>query len=197
MVVKKEDKRVVKTKRDLRNALSALIKSKPYEKITVCDICQEAVINRMTFYKHYMDKNDLLSDMFDFARVSAGAIETLKNSDGNCEDVIRIVLPIVKQIASECVDKKDIIKAMFDNDSDIVGDVIYKSLHDVATRIFEVYMQKHTCKYDYELICQFLVGGLTKVLTSFTAQKEDYPKDKFISDVISVFEIIMNSEIFE
>ena len=66
MIIKKEDKRVTKTKRDLRNALTGLLKVRPYTKITVCDICEAAVVNRMTFYKHYMDKNDLLYDMFDF-----------------------------------------------------------------------------------------------------------------------------------
>ena len=197
MLIKKEDKRVTKTKRDLRNALSSLLKVKPYAKITVCDICDEAVVNRMTFYKHYMDKSDLLNDMFDFARLSAGELETLKNSEATCEDIIKCILPILKQVATECVDKKEIIKCMYEDDSDIIGDVIYNSIHNIAVQVFGVYMLKHKCRYDQDLICDFLVGGVTKVLISYAAIKTDYPKDKFISDVISVCGIIINSEIFE
>ncbi len=197
MLSKKEDKRVTKTKRDLRNALSSLLKVKPYAKITVCDICEEAVVNRMTFYKHYMDKNDLLNDTFDFVRLTASGLEELKNSDATCEDIVNCILPLLKQIASECVDKKDIIKSIYENDSNIVGEVIYKSVYNIATQIFGVYMIKHKCAYDQDLIIEFLVGGLTKVLISYAAVKTDYSKEQFIKDVISVFEIIINSSIFE
>ncbi|MBO5223666.1 MAG: TetR/AcrR family transcriptional regulator [Clostridia bacterium] len=197
MVIKKEDKRVTKTKRDLRNALGNLLKEKPYSKITVCDICDEAVVNRMTFYKHYMDKNDLLSDMFDFARVSESEIEKLKSSDAKCEDIINCILPVIRQCASECVDKKEIIKCMYENESDIIGDVIYKSLHNIAVQVFGVYKIRHRCRYDQDLICEFFVGGLTKVLSSYAALKVDYTKERFISDVISVFEILLRSDIFD
>jgi hypothetical protein len=197
MIIKKEDKRVTKTKRDLRNALTGLLKVRPYTKITVCDICEAAVVNRMTFYKHYMDKNDLLYDMFDFARLSAIGLDELKNSEGKCEDIINCILPVLKQIVSECVDKKEIIKSMYENDSDVIGDVIYKSVHSIAVQIFSVYMIRYKCKYDKDLICEFLTGGITKVLTSYAALKEEYPKDKFVSDVISVCEIIIRSEIFD
>ena len=59
---KKEDSRVTRSKRDLRNAFMELIKTQPFEKISVTDICKTAMINKMTFYKHYQDKYDLLDD---------------------------------------------------------------------------------------------------------------------------------------
>jgi hypothetical protein len=78
-----------------------------------------------------MDKSDLLNDMFDFARLSAGELETLKNSEATCEDIIKCILPVLKQVATECVDKKEIIKCMYEDDSDIIGDVIYNSIHNI------------------------------------------------------------------
>ena len=59
--MKKEDLRVTKTKRDLRLALLQLLKKYSFEKISVSDVCSEAMINRMTFYKHFDDKYDLLN----------------------------------------------------------------------------------------------------------------------------------------
>ena len=59
---KKEDVRITRSKRDLRNAFIELIKSRPFEKIAVTDICKAAMINKMTFYKHYQDKYALLND---------------------------------------------------------------------------------------------------------------------------------------
>ena len=197
MMVKKEDKRVIKTKRDLRNALGALLKRQSYAKITVCDICEEAQINRMTFYKHYMDKTDLLNDLFNFDRILIGDIERLKSSDAKCQDIIDCALPVVKQIASECVDKKDIIKAMYNDESDVISDVVYRAIRRIAEQIFSAYLIKHKCKYDGALICEFLTGGATKVFLSYAATKVNYEKDKLVSDMASVFEIILKSDIFE
>lgn len=59
-----EDKRICKTKKLLKNALVVLLSEKPYEKITVIDICKNACVSRITFYKYYSDKSALLDDIF-------------------------------------------------------------------------------------------------------------------------------------
>jgi AcrR family transcriptional regulator len=197
MLVKKEDKRVIKTKRDLRNALASLLKKSSYSKITVCDICEEAQINRMTFYKHYMDKMDLLNDVFNFDRVFVSDIEKLKGSEANCQDLVDCVLPVVKQLTAECVDKQEIIKAMYSDDNDIIGDIVFNAIHNIGQQILGVYFIKHKCKYDAELILDFLSGGLTKVLLSYVSTKQNYPKDKLISEMVAVFETIVKSNMFE
>ncbi|WP_246608359.1 TetR/AcrR family transcriptional regulator [Paenibacillus agaridevorans] len=54
------DRRVLRTKRVLRDALTALMEEKGFEGITVKDLTERADINRGTFYIHYRDKYDLL-----------------------------------------------------------------------------------------------------------------------------------------
>mgnify|MGYP004660683401 FL=1 len=58
----KKDLRIIKTKIALYNALTNLMKNKTFEEIRVSDICNEALINRSTFYAHYEDKYELLVD---------------------------------------------------------------------------------------------------------------------------------------
>ncbi|GIO67928.1 MAG TPA: TetR/AcrR family transcriptional regulator [Paenibacillus cookii] len=58
---KKLDPRVARTRQMLRDALVELIHEEGYEKITVQDITKRAGLNRATFYLHYRDKLDLLS----------------------------------------------------------------------------------------------------------------------------------------
>ncbi|WP_083270867.1 TetR/AcrR family transcriptional regulator [Bacillus marinisedimentorum] len=60
MGTQKIDKRIVRTRRMIRNALTELMMEKGFEGITVSDITAKADINRGTFYKHYRDKYDLL-----------------------------------------------------------------------------------------------------------------------------------------
>jgi AcrR family transcriptional regulator len=58
------DRRILKTKKCLKDALHALLAQKPLEKITVTEICDAANTGRLTFYKYYTDKTNLLEDCF-------------------------------------------------------------------------------------------------------------------------------------
>lgn len=63
------DKRITKSKTNLKKALFELLAEKEWGKISVQDITQRANLNRTTFYQHYQDKYDLLHqhmrDMFE------------------------------------------------------------------------------------------------------------------------------------
>lgn len=49
----------------LRQALFSLLMAKPFEKISLTDICKLAMIPRSTFYRHFEDKYALLDHCFD------------------------------------------------------------------------------------------------------------------------------------
>ena len=54
------DRRTIRTKKMIRNALSELIEEKGFNDISITDLTKRADINRGTFYLHYTDKYDLL-----------------------------------------------------------------------------------------------------------------------------------------
>ena len=60
-----EDKRVIKTKREIRSALLKILEEKPLSQITVKEIADAACINRKTFYSHYASPDDILSELED------------------------------------------------------------------------------------------------------------------------------------
>lgn len=59
----KSNQRVALTKRLLQEALQRLMKRKPLDKISVSELCDEAQINRATFYRHYNVPRDVLVEM--------------------------------------------------------------------------------------------------------------------------------------
>jgi AcrR family transcriptional regulator len=64
---RKTDRRVLRTRDRLGDALIALMQEKSFDEITVQDVLDRAGVGRSTFYVHYSDKNDLfLSDVEDF-----------------------------------------------------------------------------------------------------------------------------------
>ncbi len=68
------DRRVKKTKKQLRQALMDLMTEKPSKSISVRELAERADINRGTFYIHYQDVNDLLQRLEDEMATPAGAI---------------------------------------------------------------------------------------------------------------------------
>lgn len=56
----KQDLRIRRTNKLLSDALLELMSEKPFEKISVMDICEKAMVHRATFYAHFEDKYDLL-----------------------------------------------------------------------------------------------------------------------------------------
>lgn len=67
MTESKEDRRVRKTKAQLRQSLVRLMAEKPLKDITVKELTEDADVNRGTFYSHYQDIYDLRDQMEDEA----------------------------------------------------------------------------------------------------------------------------------
>ncbi|SFC32580.1 transcriptional regulator, TetR family [Alkalibacterium subtropicum] len=60
MMETKTDPRVLRTRKLITDAFIKLSQSKSFSDISVKDITEEATINRATFYRHFLDKYDLL-----------------------------------------------------------------------------------------------------------------------------------------
>lgn len=60
---KKVDRRVIKTRKQLKKGLAALMKEKSVNQITVKELVEEVDINRSTFYLHFKDIQDLLREI--------------------------------------------------------------------------------------------------------------------------------------
>jgi len=54
------DRRIGKTRRALKEALTDLILENGFEEVTVQDVIDRADVSRSTFYAHFIDKDDLL-----------------------------------------------------------------------------------------------------------------------------------------
>src|SRR5262245_4915990 len=92
-----KDRRIQKTEALLREALTSLIREKAYDSIVVKEILDRANVGRSTFYTHYRDKDELLSNTI-YEILHAAESTQLPNSARTCESIIRFSLPILKYI---------------------------------------------------------------------------------------------------
>lgn len=102
----KGNRRIIYTKKVIRDSLVELLQDKDIHQITVTDICKKADINRGTFYTHYKDAFDLLQSIEDdlFNQIVEYIGET------PAEEYINSLLPRVLELICE---NKDLCKILF------------------------------------------------------------------------------------
>ena len=59
------DLRVIKTRQNIRNALTSLMSEQELSDITITALCERAQINRKTFYRHYRAISDVITEFED------------------------------------------------------------------------------------------------------------------------------------
>ena len=83
----KKDSRISKTDRDIKRAMLELIRKEPFSQIRIEQIMQEAPVTKVTFYKHFASKDDVLEsireDMLDEMRDKLNIISEKSVRGGN------------------------------------------------------------------------------------------------------------------
>ncbi|HHV59731.1 MAG TPA: TetR/AcrR family transcriptional regulator [Clostridiaceae bacterium] len=101
----KLDRRAKYTRMVLKESLINLLEKKDISKITIKEICDDADINRATFYSHYNDQYDLLRKIEDeLLNNVSDYIEALYKADNSRDDVslVEEIFEYIKQNGKLC-----------------------------------------------------------------------------------------------
>jgi AcrR family transcriptional regulator len=87
-MVKKDDRRIVRTKKLLRDAMHELILEQGYDEFNIQDVTNKANLGRATFYLHYREKDDLLTDLMNqrFQDFIGTTSQIVSSKDGALEE---------------------------------------------------------------------------------------------------------------
>ncbi|WP_312701721.1 TetR-like C-terminal domain-containing protein [Sedimentibacter sp.] len=111
----KESRKTRYTKMILQNSLFELLEQKPISKITIKELCENADINRTTFYAHYTDQYDLLTkienETLDWAKE---AVANLTDKNDRYENI-----KIIEEIFQYIVDNGRNLKILMSERGDI------------------------------------------------------------------------------
>jgi AcrR family transcriptional regulator len=175
----KTDLRIIKTNKILFDALLKLMKKKNFEKIKISDICEEALINRSTFYAHYEDKYELLMALFEEQKISL--LEKLENNE-NTNFSKEYLMELLNIIINHIDDNRDIYSAILSNNRngiliDFLIDVIER---DVSDKLKDNNDIKNS-NLPLDIIVKFYSGGLINIGMSWLTRKEKYNKEQLLS----------------
>lgn len=172
------------TKMDL--ALISLLKKKPFEYITVSEICETAGVNRSTFYLHYETISDLLNetagylindfrscfptDTIDFIRCDQNELVFI------CDKYLTPYLTYIKE-------HKEVFGTALSHNKTLGFEDAYKRLFD---NIFNPILDRfHYPASDRQYVMMYYLNGINAIILEWLR----YDCDKSIteiSDIISV-----------
>ena len=169
----KEDRRVRRTQKLLKESLMELMSEKAFKDITIKDITERADLNRGTFYLHYADTYELLvatenGVLDDFQDMITGSSEVRPG-----KNLMPILLPIVHYI----VENKEICQKLFENNasSQFLGKfktLVRKNGAALIERLFPA-CRSSDSDYFYEFVTYGLIGILKKWLDNDTPESEE------------------------
>ncbi|MBO8427566.1 MAG: TetR/AcrR family transcriptional regulator [Firmicutes bacterium] len=130
---RKEDYRVIRTKRDLVNSFFDLLTEKSYKEIKVVDICKNAYISKVTFYNYFKSKDDLL--LYLFSNVENEVENEIKAKREEIQNSKDYVFLLVQTVYNKVIDNKKLLSLIFSETNalpifEALTKFIYKELYE-------------------------------------------------------------------
>ena len=179
---KKDDARVLRSKRDLSEALVALLDEKPYNSISVKDICEKAMISKLCFYNNFLNKDNLMIYLFKKATNDSlnkmGKVLT-RNKDGHLkyEDII---LKLIQMF----YDEKGIFRKVISSDkSKCLFNIIKNYIKETIPSLLSYSIPQSLDYIPNEVVIDFFSSALTGILYNMS-EDNDFTKNKNIADYI-------------
>lgn len=163
---KREDRRVRKTKRLLRQGLSQLMMQKKIKDISVRELAELVDINRGTFYIHYRDIYDMVAqienEMYeDFKRILESHV--VPTDEGS----LRFLIDFYTYISAN----HEMVAALLSSNGDIAFLTrIQDMLHVRAMKILgQRYPEQNT--RDFEFFYDFVTAGTVQLLNTWLTRE--------------------------
>lgn len=156
----KPDRRILKTKRAIYEALVELMQKKKLNSITVTELAAAANINRKTFYTYYSTVNDVLDEVINELISSLKDLMYAMSEDYNMLSP-QTLFAFLNTIMSDV----DIVRALFTSDNgNMLFNKLQKALQETLLKeLIDNDIKMNIPPEQYPLISSFVAGGMIYV----------------------------------
>ena len=153
-------------------ALLSLLEKKPFEYITIREICETAEVNRSTFYLHYENTGDLLKEtttyvLDNFASYFSMDAERVVAQFASCDlqDLKFINEKYLHPYLSFIKDNQPVFSAILSQPTTFDSKAIFKRLFD---NIFKPILDRFQYPEDEQnYVMMFYLNGITAIITEW------------------------------
>ena len=153
-------------------ALLSLLEKKPFEFVTISELCEEAGVNRSTFYLHYENTADLLKEatsyvLDNFASYFSVDMESITSKYANCdlqelnfinEKYLHPYLSFIKK-------NQRLFAAVLSQPTTFDSNAIFQRLFD---DVFHPILDRfHYPRDEQHYVMMFYLNGITAIITEW------------------------------
>ena len=168
-------------------ALLSLLEKKPFEYITISEICEDAGVNRSTFYLHYENTADLLKEattyvLDNFASYFSVDMESIASKYENCDlqELNFINEKYLHPYLSFIKENQRLFAAVLSQPTVFESKAIFQRLFD---DVFNPILDRfHYPRDEQNYVMMFYLNGITAIITEWL--KEDCRKN--IADISEI-----------
>lgn len=171
---KKIDIRVMRTYKHLIDGILSLLSRKPFEEISVLEICEESGVHRATFYKHFVDKYDFLNFCFksllnEIPFENAPKDLTKDNAKQFYMDMLSNIMKFVES-------KKSIFRNVNDNNgSQLIVLMLTEAVSELLENRIHIRLDEgNTFSSPAPMLARFYSGGLVSLLRWWVLEGDNY-----------------------
>lgn len=170
------DLRIVKTKSQIKEAFLKLRDKMMPEKIKVKDICEMAMINKTTFYKHYTDSIDLSNEIEECA--IDNVLSSFKAQDNILAHPREYLTGLMGALESESANLRLIFKGKQDVLSSKLADKLLMRSKGVTKDLKD------------QVSLSFAIGGFVRVVNDFIFTNKHFDPESLTIQTITILEAI-------
>lgn len=174
MDAKKPDRRTIKTRKALCAGLAELLTTKELHRITVQEIADKADVNRVTFYKHYLDVYDLYEKLENEVITELGILVLEHETDSD----------YMKHIIDYIDENRVIFSMIFSPFS--TGTLRDKILKMINGTYLMIYRERYTAaaqKVEFEFFCHYHSNGCIAILEKWIRGGYIQQKDLIVKGI--------------
>lgn len=191
-----EDRRIVKTRRNIKATMIALLREQPFEKITVSELCRRGETSRITFYNYYESKYALAEEMFgDYVNEAVADYRRLQaenNPEGRALGGYHNMLECILDLYANN-------REFFSQATPERNPYLFSAFSRHIFASVEDYIRRHTAqirpRYTPRETAALLCGGLWGVINECYAG--GYPQETVRMRVRSMYQDILTSALFQ
>lgn len=170
----KKDLRILKTEKLLKESLLELLKTNSLKDITVTEICDNAMINRVTFYDHFNNKEELLNSIIE--DIKQDIIKELKK-DNSIYDFKKNYRKILEKVINYNVSLIDYNNTL----------LFVSSLYKIFTDYLDETMKSDNIE-NTKITSQFFSGALVSVILCWVKDNNKIKKEDLLNSICILLE---------
>lgn len=177
----KIDPRILRTRKLIIDSFERLSKIKSFDDISVTDITKEAMINRATFYNHFIDKYDLLEQLIS-EQLNSNLNCSAQHTETSLDDVIKKLY-----LSLTSFDKFLNLK----NESQEEIELTHSKIRSGLISIFTEEVEKHSSSKNKEMmqkLAVYLTNNVISLSEEWSRSDKEETAEEYIEPLLPIIQ---------